>query len=83
MEAIINLLTDPKLLSILSLPMVCIGVEAYAIWKLFKLYNDLQESRLGEAKKMNEEYAQLCKDVNKTLDTLLQVIGRNNNGNGK
>ena len=56
------------------------AVEAYAIWKLFSMYSKLQEQRLEEWKNMVENYNTLVKDINKTLDTLLQVIGKNGTG---
>ena len=77
-----TMLLDPKFLSIVGPLGVIAVVEGYAIYKLFKLYNDLQESRLTETKKMNEEYVQLTNDINKTLDTLLKVVGNKRNGNG-
>lgn len=82
MDILLQLLTDPKILGILTLPVVCMVIEAFAIWKLFVLYSKLQEARLSEWKSMVEDYNKLCNDVNQTLDTLLKVIGKNN-GTGK
>jgi hypothetical protein len=42
----------------------------------------LQELRIKETKEMNAEYVQLSQDINKTLDAVLKVVGRNGNGNG-
>lgn len=81
MEFLINLLTDPKMLSVLSLPTIAIGVLSYALYRLFQKYDRLQETRNRESKEMNNEYIQLSNDINKTLDAVLKVIG-NRNGNG-
>lgn len=82
MDFLIQLLTDPKILGILTLPVICMMVEAYVIWKLFSLYSKLQEQRLQEWKSMVENYNSLAKDVNNTLDLLIKLSGKNSNGNG-
>lgn len=81
MDFLISLLTDPKILGVLTLPVVCMGIEAYAIWKLFSLYTKLQEARLAEWQSMVNDYNKLCSDVNSTLDLLIKLSGKNN-GNG-
>ena len=48
---------------------------------MFVKYDRLQNLRIEDIKKFNDEYQTLTKDVNQTLDTLLKVIG-NRNGNG-
>lgn len=78
MDFFLNLLTDPKILGILTLPVVCMAVEGFAIYKLFSLYSKLQESRLNEWKGMVEDYNKLCSDVNNTLDLLIKLSGKNN-----
>lgn len=78
MDFLISLLTDPKILGILTLPVICMIVEAYVIWRLFGLYTKLQEQRLTEWKEMVENYNHLAKDVNQTLDILLKTMGKNN-----
>lgn len=83
MDFLISLFTDPRLLSILSLPVICMGVEAYVIYRLFNLYKNLQEARLNEWKGMVEDYNKLCSDVNSTLDLLIKLSGKNNNGGAK
>lgn len=80
MEFLLSLLTDPKILGILTLPVVCMVVEAYALYRMFQKYDLLQESRIKETKEMNDEYIHLSQDINKTLDAVLTVIGRNGNG---
>lgn len=82
MDFLISLLTDPKILGILTLPVICMIVEAYVIWRLFGLYTKLQEQRLTEWKEMVENYNHLAKDVNNTLDLLIKLSGKNGNGNG-
>lgn len=83
MDFIIQLLTDPKILSLLSLPTICMLVLGFALYKLFQKYDKLQNLRVDEARKMNEEYNQLVSDINKTLDTVLRVINHNGNGGSK
>ncbi len=80
MEFLLNLLTDPKVLSVLSLPTACLFALSFALYKLFQKYDALQEQRLNEWKGMVDDYNHLAKDINQTLDTLLKVIG-NNKGN--
>ena len=82
MDFLLSLLTDPKILGVLTLPVVCMCIEAYCIWKLFSLYNKLQEARLNEWRSMVDDYNKLCSDVNNTLDILLKTMGKNN-GTGK
>ena len=81
MEFLINLLTDPKVLSVLSLPTIVIGVLTFALYKLFQKYDRLQEQRLHEWKSMVDDYNHLTKDINNTLDLLIKLSGKNN-GNG-
>jgi hypothetical protein len=78
MEFLLNLLTDPKMLSVLTFPTVAIMVLTFALYKLFQKYDRLQEQRLHEWKSMVEDYNHLAKDVNQTLDTLLKVMGKKN-----
>jgi hypothetical protein len=82
MDILLQLLTDPKVLGILTLPVVCMVVEAYVIWKLFKLYSDLQEKRHTEVTKINDDYINLSNEVNKTLDLVVRLVGNKRNGNG-
>ena len=82
METLLNLLTDPKILGMLTVPIICMGVEGFVIYKLFKLYNALQESRLTEWKNMVDDYNHLTKDINNTLDLLIKLSGKSGNGTG-
>jgi len=81
MEFLLNLLTDPKMLSMLSLPTIAIVALSYALYKLFQKYDRLQEQRLHEWKSMVDDYNHLAKDINNTLDLLIKLSG-NKNGNG-
>lgn len=81
MDFIIDLLSNPKVWSILTPAGIVTIVLGYALYKLFEKYDKLQEQRLAEWKSMVEDYNNLAKDVNKTLDTLLRVIVTKN-GNG-
>ena len=76
METLINFITDPKIISLLTVPIVAMVVESYAIYKLFQKYSDLQEKRIAEWKQMNTEYIQLSTEINRTLDTVLKLIGK-------
>jgi len=81
MDFLIDLLSNPKLWSILTPAGIVTMVLGFALYKLFDKYDKLQEQRLAEWKSMVEDYNKLTVDVNKTLDTLLRVIG-SKNGNG-
>ncbi len=80
MEFLTDLLTNPKVWSILTPAGVVTVVLGFALYKLFEKYDKLQEQRLQEWKSMVDDYNNLVKDVNKTLDTLLKVIGNKNGG---
>ena len=80
MEFLLNLLTDPKMLSVLSLPTIAIGILSYMLYKLFQKYDRLQDQRLHEWKSMVDEYNHLAKDVNQTLDLLIKLSGKNGTG---
>jgi hypothetical protein len=82
MDFLLNLLTDPKVLGVLTLPVMCMIVEAYAIYKLFSMYTKLQEQRLAEWQGMVTNYNNLTKDINNTLDLLIKLGGKNGNGTG-
>jgi len=83
MDFLINLLTDPKMLSVLSLPTIAIGALSFALYKLFQKYDRLQEQRLHEWKNMVDDYNHLAKDINNTLDLLIKLSGKNGNGGSK
>ena len=71
------------MLSVLSLPTIVIGALSFALYKLFQKYDTLQEQRLQEWKGMVDDYNHLAKDVNATLDLLIKLSGKNNNGGPK
>lgn len=81
MDFLVDVLSNPKVWSVLTPAGILIIVLGYALYKLFDKYDKLQEQRLAEWKSMVEDYNNLAKDVNKTLDTLLRVIVTKN-GNG-
>lgn len=80
MELLINFLTDPKIISLLTVPIVAMIAEAYVIVKLFKKYTELQEDRFKEAIEMNKEYIHLSNEINKTLDLVVKLNSRSNGG---
>ena len=80
MEFLLNLLTDPKMLSVLSLPTIAIGILSYMLYKLFQKYDRLQDQRLHEWKSMVDDYNHLAKDINNTLDLLIKLSGKNGTG---
>jgi hypothetical protein len=80
METLIELLTNAKVLSILTPTGLVAGILGYIIYKLFQKYDALQELRMADIKKFNEEYQQLTKDINQTLDALLRIVGSKNGG---
>lgn len=83
MDFLISLLTDPKLLSVLTFPIVVAGALSFALYKLFQKYDALQEQRLQEWKGMVDDYNHLAKDINNTLDLLIKLSGKNGNGGSK
>jgi hypothetical protein len=84
MELLSDLLLNPRLWSIITPAGLVTAVLGYALYKMFLKYDKLQEQRISEWKQMREEYTHLCTEVNKTLDTVLKVIGnRNSNGGSK
>lgn len=83
MELLSAVLTDPKLWSILTPAGILVIILGYTIWKLFRLYSDLQEKRIAEFKEMNREYTALANEINRTLDTVLKLIGNKSNGGSK
>jgi hypothetical protein len=77
MLELLKLLLEPKVLSVIGpLGLIAI-VEGVALYKMFKVVLDLQEKRLNEWKTIKDEYVQLSNDLNKTLDSVLRVIGKN------
>jgi hypothetical protein len=80
---LLSFLLDPKFLSIVGPLGVMAVVEGYCIYKLFKLYSDLQEARLREWKSMVDEYNHLAKDINSTLDLLIKLSGKSNGTGAK
>jgi hypothetical protein len=83
MDFLLTLLTDPKLLSVLTFPIVVAGALSFALYKLFQKYDKLQEQRLNEWKSMVDDYNHLAKDINNTLDLLIKFSGKNGNGGTK
>jgi len=81
MELLADLITNPRLWSIITPAGLVTAILGYALYKMFVKYDRLQNLRIEDIKKFNDEYQTLTKDVNQTLDTLLKVIG-NRNGNG-
>jgi len=71
------------MLSMLSLPTICIIALSYALYKLFQKYDRLQEQRLNEWKGMVDDYNSLAKDINNTLDLLIKLSGKNGTGGSK
>jgi uncharacterized protein YdbL (DUF1318 family) len=81
MELLADLLTNPHLWSIITPAGLVMAILGYALYRLFQKYDRLQEQRVTDIKKFNEEYQQLAKDVNATLDLLIKLTG-SKNGNG-
>jgi hypothetical protein len=81
--SILELLLNPKVLSILGPVGLWAILASFALYKLGKRYDDIQETRIKETKEMQKEYYELANDIEKTLNTLLAVIGkRNGNSEG-
>lgn len=80
MDTILELLSNAKVLSILTPTGLVACALGYVIYRLFQKYDALQELRVADIKKFNEEYQQLTKDINQTLDTLLRIVGSRNGG---
>lgn len=80
METLIDFFTNPKILSLLTVPIVAMIAEAYVIVKLFNKLTKLQEERFKEAIEMNKEYIHLSNEINKTLDLVVKLNSRSNGG---
>lgn len=48
----------------------------WGLYKVFRMYADVQEKRIEEAKAMLKEYNNLSSEITSTLDTLLKVLGK-------
>lgn len=79
MDLLLDILNNIKVIGPLG---VVACVEAYAIYSLFNKLEEAQEQRLNDWKQMKDEYNQLSSDINKTLDAILKMFGRKNNGSG-
>lgn len=82
METLLSLLTDPKILALLSPFGIFAVVEGIVIYKLYQKVDELQEKRLEDAVQMNKDWIQLSQDVTKTLDLVVKIAGNKRNGNG-
>jgi hypothetical protein len=81
MLELLKLLLDIRVISVIG-PLGAVAIaEGYALYKIFKLYNLIQEKRILEWKEMKDEYVKLSSDLDKTLEAVLKVIGKNRNGN--
>lgn len=80
---IVNLLLNPQLIAILTPAGVILLVGCWLLYsnykKVLQLYIDLQNQRVKENQDMQKTYYDLAADVNKTLDILMNTLGRNNN----
>lgn len=82
MEIITQLLSEPRIWSLLSVPVGCMLVEAWVIYQLFNKYDHLQEARLLDIKKLNDDYVHLATEINNTLDIVLKLIGKRTDNGG-
>lgn len=78
----LQLLLDPRIIGVIGPLGVAAIVEAWAIYSLFTRLESLQEKRLDDWKTMNQDYQDLSAEINRTLDAILKMFGRKNNGNG-
>ena len=78
METILELLSNIKVIGPIGIIAL---IEMWAIYSLFNRLQELQDKRLEDYERMKNEYTQLSQDINRTLDTVLKIIGRKN-GNG-
>ena len=80
MDTFLEIVSSIKILGPLG---IVVFIEAYAIYMLFNKLEDLQGKRLDDWKAMNQNYQDLSNEINRTLDTVLKVLGKKNgNGNG-
>lgn len=88
MVELIKLFLEPRVLSVLGPLGFVAVVEGFWLMKLFSYYkesqaknDEIQEKRLEENKAMQKEYFDLTTDVNKTMDILINTLGKRS-GNG-
>lgn len=79
---VVNLLLNPQLIAILTPAGVLLLVGCWLLYsnykKVLQSYMDLQEKRIQENQAMQKTYYDLAADVNKTLDILMNTLGRKN-----
>ncbi len=81
MLELLKLLLDIRVISVIGPLGVVAIAEGYALYKMFKKYDELQEKRISEWKSMKEDYTQLSGDINRTLELLIKMLPKRN-GNG-
>ena len=83
---LVTLLLNPQLIAILTPAGIILLVGCWLLYsnykKLLQSYMDLQEKRVLENQNMQKTYYDLAADVNKTLDLLMNTMGRNNGSGG-
>jgi len=80
--SLIELLFNPKVLSILGPLGLWAILASFALYKVCRRYDDIQETRIKETKEMQKEYFELAHDIEKMLNTLLAVVGKRNGNSG-
>lgn len=69
-------LATPKLLVVYGpMALMCIGLSL-ALGYLWKRHEALHAERLADAINMKSEYVQLVTELEKTIDTLIQVVAK-------
>ena len=72
----LEFLISPDALKILGPAGLFFICTCFALVKVFRLYVTTQEKRIEDAKTMLTEYKDLAASVDRTLSTLLAVIGK-------
>lgn len=75
LELLLKLLT-PKLLAVYGPMAVMCVVLGIALAYLWKRHETLHEERLSDAINMKTEYVELVTQLEKTIDTLIQVVAK-------
>ena len=81
MVELLKVVFTPQFLAAIGPFGVFFLLALYGLYKLFKKYDDVQEKRIQETKAMQQEYFELSKEIDRTLDLLVNIVTKGK-GNG-
>lgn len=73
---IIEILFNAEVIKIFGPFAIVLLLLSFALYKMFKMYVEVQEKRIQEAKEIQKEYELLANDINKTMDTLIALLSK-------